>query len=72
MTQLIEPTDPRYFNQTSDEPYDRHHYKIVMRNGECVVVDSYDVAQSIWFQKPSQFLSHIEVLDIKQQGKGFQ
>lgn len=72
MTQLIEPTDPLYFNQTSDEPYDRHHYKIVMTNGECVVVDSYDLVQSIWFQKPSQFLSHIEVLDIKQQGKGFQ
>ena len=25
---LIDPSDPLYFRQTSDEPYDRHHYKL--------------------------------------------
>ena len=29
MTDLIEKNDPRYFSQTSNEPYDRHHYKII-------------------------------------------
>ena len=26
---LITPDDPQYFEQTSDEHYDRHDYKIV-------------------------------------------
>jgi|TARA_B100001939_G_scaffold318152_1_gene305353 hypothetical protein len=63
MTQLIKPDDPRYFQQTSDEPYDRHNYKVVLINGQSVVVDAWDLAQAIWFQQPGQFLSHIEVLD---------
>jgi hypothetical protein len=63
MTQLIKPDDPRYFQQTSDEPYDRHNYKVVLLNGQSVVVDAWDLAQAIWFQQPGQFLSHIEVLD---------
>ena len=63
MTQLIQPDDPQYFQQTSDEPYDRHNYRVVLLNGQTVVVDSWDLAQAIWFQQPSQFLSHIEVLD---------
>ena len=63
MTQLIKPDDPRYFQQTSDEPYDRHNYKVVLLNGQSVVVDAWDIAQSIWFQNPAQILSHIEVLE---------
>jgi len=63
MTKLIQPDDPQYFQQTSDEPYDRHNYKVVLSNGKSVVVDAWDIAQSIWFQNPAQFLSHIEVLD---------
>ena len=27
MTALIEPSDPRYFTETSGELYDRHTYK---------------------------------------------
>ena len=27
MTKLIGKDDPLYFGQTSDKPYDRHHYK---------------------------------------------
>ena len=27
MTELIEKNDPRYFSQTSNKSYDRHHYK---------------------------------------------
>ena len=32
MTELIAKDDPRYFSQTSDGSYDRHHYKIVCPN----------------------------------------
>ena len=44
MTKLIEKDDPRYFNQTSDAPYDRHHYKIVCQN-KSFVVESWDEVQ---------------------------
>ena len=31
MTKLITKDDPLYFSQTSNEPYDRHHYKLVFK-----------------------------------------
>ena len=37
MTELIDKEDPRYFSQTSDKPYDRHHYRIVCQNKSFVV-----------------------------------
>ena len=58
------------FKQTSDEPYLRHHYKLVYSNGQSVVFDNYMDAQASWFQTPPDFLSHVEVLDIKEK-KGF-
>ncbi len=44
MTNLIEKTDSRYFSQTSDAPYDRHHYKIVCQD-KSFVVESWDEVQ---------------------------
>ena len=68
MAKCIEPSDPRYFTVTSDEPYDRHDYKIIRKDGETVVVDSWELAREIWWNTPSNSLSHIEVLDKE---KGF-
>ena len=67
---LIEPDDPLYFEQSSYEPYDRHNYKVVAKNGDAITVDSYDLAREIWWNKNTVItpLSHIEVLDIH---KGF-
>ena len=70
MTQLISPDDPQYFEVSSEGLYDRHDYKIVSKTGESVVVDNWQTAQLTWFQKGA-FLSHIEVLDKKQESKGF-
>lgn len=56
------------FKQTSDEPYIRHHYKLVLTDGREVIFDNYEDVQVTWFQTAGQFLSHIEVLDIKQKG----
>ena len=64
MTQLIEKSDPRYFTQTSDAPYDRHHYRIHYHGGETKVVESWEEVQEIWWNTISQFISHVEVLDI--------
>ena len=58
------------FKQTSDEPYIRHHYKLVYSNGQTVVFDNYTDVQVAWFQTPLEFVSHIEVLDVKEK-KGF-
>ena len=48
MTELIEKNDPRYFSQTSNEPYDRHHYKIVSQT-KTIVVESWDEVQEYWW-----------------------
>ena len=64
MTQLIDRSDPRYFTQTSDALYDRHHYRIHYHGGETKVVESWQEVQEIWWNTISQFISHVEVLDI--------
>ena len=71
MTQVIDPSDERYFTKTSDAPYDRHTYNIVFSNGQSEHYSSWEQVQSRWFEVPKQFLSRIEVLDVKQ-SKGFQ
>ena len=53
-----------WFERTSDEPYDRHHYRFHFTNGESIIFKSYQEVQSKWFQTPALFKSHIEVLDI--------
>tara|TARA_Y100000022_G_scaffold199840_1_gene213320 strand:- start:1887 stop:2099 length:213 start_codon:yes stop_codon:yes gene_type:complete len=69
MTQLIKPTDPRYFTVSSTDLYDRHHYKVVSQNGESITVDNWEDVRTIWWNKKA-FLSHVEVLDA-QKPKGF-
>jgi len=59
------------FKQTSDDPYIRHHYKLIFSDGREVIFDNYEEVQVTWFQTPGHFLSHIEVLDIKEKTKGF-
>jgi hypothetical protein len=61
----------KVFKQTSDDPYIRHHYKLVYDDGREVVFDNYEDAQVTWFQHAGKFLSHIEVLDIKEKSRGF-
>jgi len=69
MTQLINPSDPRFFRQTSNEPYLRHDYKLVSSTGEFVIFDNYEDVQRRWFERSGHFLSHIEVLDHKEPKK---
>ena len=69
MTALIEPSDPQYFTETSDELCDRHTYKIVSKTGETINVDNWLQAREIWWNRKA-FLSHVEVLDVKK-SKGF-
>ena len=74
MTKLIEKNDPRYFSQTSNEPYDRHHYRIVYKD-RSVVVESWEEVQEYWWNNSRRFeLPVIEVIDkpkTKKKSKGF-
>lgn len=61
---LITEDDPRYFTCTSLEPYDRHQYRIINKDGKELIVDNYMQAQLIWFQSDcGRFLDRIEVID---------
>ena len=55
----------QWFEQTSNEPYDRHNYKLVYTNGETKVFEEHQDFMAAWFQYPKQLLSHGEVLDKK-------
>ena len=74
MTKLIGKNDPQYFSQTSDLPYERHHYKIVYKD-RSFVVESWDEAQEYWWNNQHKFeLPVIEVIDkpkTKKKSKGF-
>ena len=75
MTKLIEKTDPRYFSQTSDAPYDRHHYKIVSKQYATFIVESWDEVQEWWWnncRSPWFEGTVIHVIDKpKKKSKGF-
>jgi hypothetical protein len=61
----------KIFQQTSNEPYLRHDYKVVYDDGTYQVFDNYEDAKSLWWNRNGNFLIHIEVLDRKQEAKGF-
>ena len=54
----------KFFKQTSNEPYDRHHYKIVCQN-KSFVVESYDEVQEWWWNNNHlpKFDAVVHVLD---------
>ena len=74
MTKLIEKNDPRYFSETSNKPYDRHHYKIVCQT-KFFVVESWEEVQEYWWNNchsPSFKGTFIETIDKpKPKSKGF-
>ena len=74
MTKLIEKDDPRYFSQTSNEPYDRHYYQIVCRT-KSFVVESWEEVQEYWWNNchsPSFEGTVVKVIDKpKKKSKGF-
>ena len=59
----------QWFDQTSNEPYNRHDYKLVYTNGNTKVFEEYQEFMAAWFQYPKQLLSHGEVLNKKTKQK---
>ena len=75
MTKLIEKNDSRYFSQTSNLPYERHHYKIVYKD-RSIVVGSWEEVQEWWWNNCHQPTvdSVVHVIDkpkTKKKSKGF-
>ena len=70
MTELIEKNDSRYFSQTCNKPYDRHHYMIC--KSKSVVLESWDEVQEYWWNNialnPDMI---VEVIDKPKITKGF-
>ena len=75
MTKLIEKNDPLYFGQTSNEPYDRHHYKIVSSSKTTFIVESWQEVQELWWNncRSLNFDAVVIVLDKpkRKKSKGF-
>ena len=71
MTELIKRDDPRFFEQTSDGHYDRHHYKMICKS-KSVVLESWDEVQEYWWNNialnPDMI---VEVIDKPKKTKGF-
>ena len=65
----LSPGDPGYFTTYSTEPYDRHHYKVIFKNGDSVIVDSYDMVKAMWFQSEND-VSGVEIIDPKPKKRG--
>ena len=66
---------PKTFEQTSNEPYIRHDYKVCFKTKKPEVYDNYADVMRTWFQTPHQVLDYVEVLDKKSpkpnKAKGF-
>ena len=64
-----------YFTATSDKPYDRHHYKVVFKNGNEIFCESWESANQLWMAHiPLKSVKSIEVLDkpiTRHKAKGF-
>jgi hypothetical protein len=62
------------FTQTSDAPYDRHDYEIVLKNGKNLIFNNWEDAHRYWWEKRQipDFLDLINVKDKKVvRSKGF-
>ena len=71
MTKLIEKNDPRYFSQTCNKHYDRHHYKMICKS-KSVVLESWDEVQEYcWNNIALNPDMIVEVIDKPKTTKGF-
>ena len=74
MTNLIEKNDSRYFSQTSNEPYDRHHYRIVCQT-KSFVVESWEEVQEYWWNNCNSLWFEETVIHVidkpRKKSKGF-
>ena len=68
---LIDPSDPLYFRQTSDKPYDRHNYRLEFNEGNnSIEFEDYEQLRAYWFECARNWKDcKVIVLDKKQNKK---
>ena len=49
------------FTSTCQKDYDRHTYKVVLKDGQSVILDDYEKTRAFWYQFREQ-LDCVEVL----------
>ena len=62
-------SETEHFTTYCDKCYDRHHYKLVLKDGRAVKFEDYATAAYYWYQWKEE-ADTLEVLDITS-GKGF-
>ena len=73
MTKLISKSDPQYFTETSNEPYDGNYYKIVYNNKK-IIVKTWEQVKEWWWNNCNSptFDAVVHVIDKpKKKSKGF-
>ena len=70
MTNLIERSDPQFFEETWSGSYDQHDYKVVTTTNS-YVFDNYEDMRNMWWNYDSSMLKHVEVLDKVKKTQGF-
>ena len=73
MTKLISKSDPQYFTETSNEPYDDNYYKIVYNNKE-IIVKTWEQVKEWWWNNCNSptFDAVVHVIEKpKEKSKGF-
>ena len=59
------------FTATCNKPYDRHSYKIVLKNGKSIQFDNYETMKYHWYQF-REHTERVEIIDVTNtNGKGF-
>ena len=53
--------DGKNFTSYCDKPYDRHKYKMVLKNGKAITFEDYEVLRAHWYHY-RQHLSHVDVI----------
>ena len=67
---LIDPSDPLYFQVTSDKEYDRHEYDLLSPDGRTFHFDNYEQLRQVWFEQVRNGTGwKVNVLDKKQKQK---
>ena len=49
------------FTSTCDKDYDRHSYKLVLKNGKALILEDYEMVRQYWYQYKNQ-MDCVEVL----------
>ena len=71
MEDLIPPSDPMYFTETSSESYDRHNYRLEFNGGKnSLDFQDYEQLRDYWFECARNWKDcKVTILDKKQKQK---